>query len=418
MPSNPVEFQLPESLRAAVQATVSRRARSFIGTLVLVDGEVELFDPLTQATREATAGIRISRDVQVAVSSGRALIRMDDDSDIWVEQGSVLDLSHWRLKERHLFLRSGRLLALVAPLSRRYFRVSSPAGAVMVTGTAFELAVAPDSLLVSVMHGSVQVDNAHGQVTARRGMQVHATGACAPQQARNKMPMRLPDWAGDISVSGLNPAIRTAFRAISLSRASGAKQKNTNGNQTKEHEMKGAKRGLIVLAAVVALVGGGYRVRQHTNPPAALRSTTEKKSASKEMAHGGDTTKVPDRQMASGGDGPDGMKQTNLPGGGKSSEKTTGPRPLDVAAAGISLGAVHAQLDAGFSAIDALVQQGVSREEAEKRVSRSLTDSFTQQLSPHLGGEPVNVRVTQDRNIRVQVGAGPIDPRPKSEGPR
>jgi len=53
------------------------------------------------------AGIRISSETRLRVTTGRALVRLDDGSDLWISAGSMVDFSAWGPRVRGLRLATG-----------------------------------------------------------------------------------------------------------------------------------------------------------------------------------------------------------------------------------------------------------------------------------------------------------------------
>src|SRR5690606_3945212 len=152
---------------------------------------------------------RIARDTALTVTKGRALVRLDDGSDVWLAEGARLELSGWSERRRQLRLVAGRALALVASQLGRPFVTSTPHGEIAVTGTAFEADARADSLEVSVHHGSVEVSSAGRTARAIRGRGVHSTSQHAPSVSRLSGTAQRDSlgWLSNLSISSSNPAI-------------------------------------------------------------------------------------------------------------------------------------------------------------------------------------------------------------------
>jgi len=380
------EFLPSESSRQALMQKVHLRAHSFVATLVVLDGMVQIRDNLSVTSRPGIEGLRISRDVLVEVTKGRALLRMDDGSDVWLQEGSLLDLSSWKADQRRLELRFGHLLAMVVPLSRALFRVSSPAGQVIVTGTAFEFRASATNILVAVLHGSVQVTNRHGQFSARRGMQVRASTATSPMRDQSMPRPNLSEWGNKLGASATNQAIRKAFRAVEKEQI----------HQQKEIHMKPNTKKKFAVALALAAVGlGAYQANQFwgaASEPAESPAADSARSKQRKMV-----------RVPMGPDGkPDFSKKTVMTGSegisGMSGDEEIGPE-------GLSPESIDRDLTAGRSAIDALVAQGIPKAEAEARVSKSLTDAVSRQANANGTNRPVNVQV-RDGKAKVQIGGG------------
>lgn len=244
----------PASSREArlrdVRSALKQRAESFVATLEFVSGGVDIEDPLTATLRGAETGQRLARGMKLHVRSGRALVRFDDGSDVWLATGTTLDLSPWSEAARSLRLVAGRALALVAREVKRPFVIATAQGEVRALGTAFETHADAGLLSVSVLHGRVAVKTLAGTVEAVQGRLVQAIEGMPLRTSRVAGLPSIADWLADLSPSAHNPRIQPAYKAVAKKisiPASGRMEQFTMSSTTK----------LIAAAAVLAIIGVG-----------------------------------------------------------------------------------------------------------------------------------------------------------------
>ncbi len=275
-----------EERLAVLRADLLKRSRSFVASLLVLDGTAELTDPMTPRPRPAEGGIRLAKGTRLTVKSGRALVRFEDGSDLWLESGAILDLSPWSEKVRTLRLLAGRAVAIVAREAKRPFQVLTPHGEVLVTGTAFGIDIGRELLSVPIFHGSVQVTSEHGTVEGRRGQRLLS--------ARGKTPWQQPleqaikdqfSWLGSIAATAMNRAVAKPFGAL-------AKELNLPRGASTTRRWGKALRPPTSLLIALTIVGGGVaawllvpasfgdKPEQVANPsPAALAAPASTSSA-------------------------------------------------------------------------------------------------------------------------------------------
>ncbi|MBI5153688.1 FecR domain-containing protein [Candidatus Poribacteria bacterium] len=236
---------------ARLRGQLRERAESVVATLVLLQGTAEVDDQLSARPREAEAGVRLAKGTTLHVKTGRALVRLDDGSDVWLAAGARLDLSPWSQTARAIALRTGRLLALVATEVQRPFRTLTPIGEILVTGTAFEAHATPHALDVAVLHGSVEVAASGSRVRASRGREVSAALNQAPVVSRMKSGTDRFRWVEGAAASASNTRIQPAFAAVSKTLGAPA-----GAPAQEKRKMNGTVK-IVAGLAVVALVAGG-----------------------------------------------------------------------------------------------------------------------------------------------------------------
>lgn len=233
---------------AEVRATIRSRAAGGGGVIELLSGEGEVFDPATSRLHAAERGAYLCGDMQLRLATGRALVRLDDGSDVWLAAGSTLGFGPWDRGSRHIRLLAGRLLAIIAEAADRPFHAHTSIGEVFVTGTAFELSTAAGAFQVDVLHGSVEVRTQRGTAHATRGNTVSASQSTAPKVDRIRRDKTRPHWAGSIAQSSSNNTVRHAFGAVATHLGANAPDKKESPMNTRK-----PNRGRIIL---LVLCGG------------------------------------------------------------------------------------------------------------------------------------------------------------------
>lgn len=108
----------------------------------------------------------MTSDEATAVGEHRSLV-LEDGSRVELDSDSAIDV-HFSNGGRQVTLRRGQAFFQVKPDSQRPFQVRAGEVEVTVTGTAFDVSLAPRQVAVAVDHGSVQVSNgAAGEPLAR-----------------------------------------------------------------------------------------------------------------------------------------------------------------------------------------------------------------------------------------------------------
>jgi len=383
------------------------RAVSFVATIVLLHGTAEVFDPTTKRSRPVEAGVRIAAATRLRVLSGRALVRLDDGSDVWLAAGAEVDFSSWSERARRIGLLAGKALALVARETRRAFEVKAPVGSILVTGTAFEADTTGGVLSVAVLHGSVELATDRGRVRARKGDLAEARPASSPTV--RALTTRVAGWAGDLAPSATNTRVSPAYRATAKSlnlRAESRAKEKPDMAQNK-------KTGIVVgIGALVLLAGIGaaiYATQNEMAPGSTAAGNTPAK-ASFAAGPGGEPQRqvVSERKIAIKTD--DGQiievnpedpasleaalaqipaekreelreKLENMPrmeisGGGTWNSSHPGKGPFQ----GDGGDALGREAKASADAMKALIDQGMSPEDASRIVSQALTDSLQKQI--------------------------------------
>ena len=400
------------------------RATSFVATLVLLHGTAEVIEPATKRSRPVEAGVRISAATRLRVLSGRALVRLDDGSDMWLASGAEIDFSSWSERARRIGLLAGKALALVARETRRAFEINAPAGTILVTGTAFEADTTGGVLSVAVLHGSVELATDRGRVRARKGDVAEARPASSPTV--RALTRRVADWAGDLAPSATNSRVSPAYRATAKSlnlRAESRAKEKPDMAQNK-------KTGIVVgLAALVLLAGVGVAIYATQNDSSAAASGTPHSQMSFTPGPGGGDAHrqvVSDRKIAIKTDdgkliefNPDdpasleaalaqipaekreelrekleNLPKMNLPGGGE--WNSSGAGPGDGPFKGDS-DALNREAKASADAMKALIDQGMSPEDASRIVSQALTDSLQKQMGD--GNTKVNAIISNGSSV-------------------
>jgi hypothetical protein len=257
-PQFPLETSARERHLALLRKTLRDRAESFVGTLEYLRGEAEIFDAALNRSRAIEAGVRLAKGTRLTIKSGRALVRLDDGSDVWLAEGATVDFSAWSASSRTFRALGGKFLALVAEQAGAPFRALTPFGDVCVAGTAFEADASREALSVTVLHGGVLVSNALGAVRVRQGRGARSTPAEAPSTFRSAPSADAwKDWATDLAASSSNARVRPAYNAaaktLGLPRAP----------RVRKDIMNNSKFGSVALVFVLlALAGGGYLYAQ------------------------------------------------------------------------------------------------------------------------------------------------------------
>lgn len=405
--------------RERLRTVLRQRAESFVGTVAFLHGTAELCDPLTAAPRALDSGMRVAAGMRLKVLSGRMLLRMDDGSDVWLAAGAEVDLSPWMGIARELKLLAGRMLALVAPDRTRPFRTLATTGQIEVTGTAFEANATAHALEVGVLHGSVRVRNEHGEVRLRRGRTALSTIRHAPESSAYVPDATHFQWLADLSPSASNPSVRSAFSATS--RMTG----QTGGNPAGNHTMTGRKnpmKKLLVAAVVLAVLGAGaaFALRGNKDTAKDAPQFTLSPNGGAALPHDARVTvKLADgTEMEINPADPKSVQEfmQKLPpeqrgrirfeatkDGNHTFEFETADGKAEQKQLRLSLGEGREAIDRNaHSAADmmkALIESGMSPEEASRIVSASLSDSITKQLRAENPDASVQVQVFTSENM-------------------
>lgn len=252
----------PDKARALATLT-TKRLREQCAEIRFLQGAAEVLDPLCAAPHEAVVGARLATGVSLRVTQGRALVRFDDGSDLWIAEGSSLELSAWSERVRSARLLVGKLFAFVAPDARRPFAIGTAHGEAAVLGTAFELITDADHASVSVYHGCVELRTDLGRVQARAQHSAFTRGGGAPLSSRMERPA-MPGWLGTAEATAANPSVASAWNAV---RATGDRSRS-----------KGPiiMNRVLISAVLLALVAGGIyfgmRSSDTSTPPVAASS--------------------------------------------------------------------------------------------------------------------------------------------------
>lgn len=415
---------LPETVRPsqgpaleALRGKLRERAESFVGTLAMLHGTAELFDPLTGRPRPVDAGTRLGRGTRLTIKTGRALVRFDDGSDLWLAEGASVDLSPWNEGARALRLLAGRALALVARDAARPFRTLTGFGNILVTGTAFEVLATPAGLTVTVLHGSIEVANDHGRVRATRGraVETNAADTAAPTVRRHRADVATLAWVSEsLALSAQNTAVRPAYRAV-------ARAAELPNPILEKLPMKK----LAIAAAALLLLGGGSYVAMNDNDGARTPVPGPAHADGGAAANGlagpaGKPLVKSESRMSIRLRGEDGVDIEVDPTDPKSVETALAKIPEDKRAelrkklediasgkgpirarkdGGVPHGIIESEVDAGMKTMKELMKQGMSKEEAQKIVSQGLSDSLKKQLVAQGEDPNVQVMVVPDMSI-------------------
>lgn len=425
----------PHTTRAAappvapLKALLRRRAESFVATLVLVQGDTDILDPDAGRPRAAEQGIRISSHTRIAVRSGRALVRMDDGSDIWLAAGAVLDLGGWDRAVRLVRLVAGRALALVAREATRPFRVRTTVGEATALGTAFETHATADAVEVSVLHGTVELRTIRGAATLERGWAGSARIAAPPERRPLAPDSGRWDWLPDVASSAQNARVAPAFRAVAhtLATAHGTQEPDTTMNNT---HRRGRAALAIVGVLAIALLGGGIYLATAKEKPKndmpiadALRSVStpdggnvlkpnvEAKRAIKLRLKGADgqpieieadslddasiekaLANVPEAKRDEVRKMLQGIRDRQKDGKGSFSFTAGGPGTGGPGIDEKTAQNLERDVKGGVDAMRELIAQGMSPEEASRIVSQGLTESLQKQLKA--SGSDANLKVS------------------------
>jgi len=418
--------------RQAMLQTLEQRGASFVATLVFASGKMIIEDPLSPwKQRSVEQGAKLASGCKLTVRDGRALVRLNDGSDLWLSPGAVLDLSPWALSTRHLRLLAGHALALVAHDVFRPFRVLSRLGAVQVTGTSFSVSagtIERPALDVAVLHGGVLLQPERGDaqaVTSGRLGSIGSSGPLAVRKLSDTDTKSLNElWpAAELSASAKNPPVATALaglaRTLRIEVASTVSQDRTQ-------PLMNSSR-FALLATIVALfVGGGYYWHSQNKPAAPLQFTktidgpiklpngmtftpkTEEKRQIKFKLRGDDgqetvielddpsqleahIAKLPPEVQAKLREKMKDLPALKLGNGEKIALGAPGQGGPAIEIGGDGF---HSQIQAGISSIDELVAGGMTPEQARATVEAALADSLTKQIGQKHEGANVKVHTS------------------------
>jgi len=405
-----------ESLRAALR----ERAACFVATLTMLRGTAELADPMTAAPRPLEEGVRLAKGTRFTVRTGRALVRFDDGSDLWIEAGATLDLSPWGEARRAFRLVAGRVLALVAKEAARPFVALTDAGEVRVTGTAFEATARTGLLEVGVLHGSVEVHAANGRARAARGQFIAARANAAPGVTPWRPAADRFSWLGDLAPSAANERVRPAFAAtvktFGLS-ATGLPKENRMAQKSVSGKV------LAGVLAAAAIIGAGVYAMGRGNAPApapapggsvaapaaaqpALQTEGKRKMVMKINDKEIELSSFDDAELERVIKSHPPEQQAELRAALAQLKTKLESSPMSWAASGDSgggdamqamvgspqfQGTLERDIKPGVDLLRQLIEQGVPPEEAKKIVEAGLADSLKKQLGEGFGDAKVNV---------------------------
>lgn len=162
-----VTYQEGVSLRSNEDST--HRSKVGLRSVIARAERIETTeDALLMITLAGPSSLKLDSDTRVKVEDARS---------ITVETGQVwLDVSQ----------------------DKRAFRVSTPAGDIMVFGTVFNVRVDKDMMVVTVSEGEVQVENDVAFTVLRTGDQVSVRPGKKPLELNRVDPAAVMAWARDI----------------------------------------------------------------------------------------------------------------------------------------------------------------------------------------------------------------------------
>lgn len=389
----------PELLRA-----VRRRARSFVGTLVFLNGEAELRDAISGSAVPAETGIRISSECTLAMKRGCGLVRLDDGSDLWLSEATEIDFSAWGGPRRDLRLVLGRMLALVAREAARPFQVVTPVAQITVTGTAFEASAAADALEIAVFHGSVECRSAAGQARARRGDGVQVKAGGAPQVRRLPAGGAAHGPGMLLALSSENPKIQAACRAVR--RTCENAMKDGEGRHAGMLEYLQARWRMLLIVCI--LLGAGVVAWRHFQarpvpevsgkPAVAAISEPAIAAISERAIEPGKAVSVMRDQRPGQKDEADGRP---------SGEGQARPDPL----LGMTVpqkNAMMHDISGGMNSMQGMIRAGMSPQKAAALTQRGLQESLNKQFQAQ-GGTAPQINVYGDWKFLIHK-AGPQPP--------
>lgn len=383
-----VEASVRERRVAALKSRMREHRASLVATAESVAGAATCTnrgeDP--EAAWPLERGVRLGRGATVRVQKGRVLLRFEDGSDVWLRAGSVLEIDGWSDGRRSVSMREGNLLAFVARAAGRPFDISTPAGAVAVTGTAFELTAGPGRFAVAVVHGSVEASRGEGRWSLRRreGLMLTPSGEPVRFDARAAV---LERWSDALEASASNARIGEAFGAFSA----------WAGRDDGSPRRSGTKAAVVVALLAAALGGLWYGSGGSGNLPPAPGGEFGAPVDGHFQKHDGQADPKPGetRRFVRRIKGPDG--DVTMPMEGMEGDLPFEDAPPEALATHEALQGMNAmeQVRSGAKAVDALVAEGVPRDEARRRVAEGMAASLRRQMEA-MTGKQVDVEVTYE----------------------
>ncbi|WP_273825891.1 MULTISPECIES: FecR family protein [Pseudomonas] len=150
----PKAARQPPAAAQPIRRTPRTRRRAWIGTAVAAVLVLALLPLLPSWRADYTSGVGEMR-----------LVQLSDGTRVTLGSDSAL-ANHFNEGRRRVELLRGEAYFDVTPDPQRPFTVTAGSGAVQVTGTAFEVRLAPGQLNVAVAHGSVRVSDERLQTDA------------------------------------------------------------------------------------------------------------------------------------------------------------------------------------------------------------------------------------------------------------
>jgi hypothetical protein len=208
-----------EVRRRAASATIGRARRrwgAFVAAGVAASAAAAFFLRPQTLTYEVTRGSVSEGGYIVPVSAGAA-VRFSDRSELDLEEGTRLRVSHLESRGAQLMLEAGLLHVHINPRPHASWAIDAGPYVVHVTGTEFDLAwrVDEQTLDLSLHHGSVTVDgpSASGGIHMRAGQHLIAKAGSGS--------LSLVDESGALAEDGVHagdPAAAATARDVVAAR--------------------------------------------------------------------------------------------------------------------------------------------------------------------------------------------------------
>ncbi|QXI25984.1 FecR family protein [Pseudomonas vanderleydeniana] len=191
------------------------RRRAWIGTAVAAALVLALLPALPHRHADYASGVGEMR-----------LVQLSDGTRVTLGSDSAL-VDHFNDGQRNVELLHGEAFFDVTPDPQRPFTVTAGSGAVRVTGTAFEVRLAPERLNVAVTHGAVKVSDGRLHSDAldtalTAGDQIQLDYDAKRLQRNHLQPTQIASWrqgqlvADDQSIGELVSELRRYHRGLIL----------------------------------------------------------------------------------------------------------------------------------------------------------------------------------------------------------
>jgi hypothetical protein len=221
------------------------------GTITLCTGDVQIKAYGDRVYRSASIDTPVYHgDIIKTGASGRVAMAMNDSSNLWLNRETLIGIIP-EPQKRCLRLRQGEVWAQMKSQDNP-FTTETPAGMVSVIGTDYDLKIEPGSnrLTLTVLEGTVGLDNKYGSVEVNANQQAFASPENAPTVQPAEAALESVSWARELMNLGTRLDDRTAAGHSLWSRMPDNLLKKMMNEERRIHEAGNVSLRLSIIGAL------------------------------------------------------------------------------------------------------------------------------------------------------------------------